>query len=156
MRTIRPRIAVAAGLIALAGTVTGTVPAAGPASARPTTPASSQVVLVDCHGHGQVKPAEYANVLGCMTSQEDIVGLKWTSWASVAFGGGIFKVNSCVPSCAAGKYIKYPILTVLWRAESWPKHSGQRYFTRMTLIFTSKRPARTLVSQTLTLPSTGR
>jgi len=156
MRLTRPRVAMAAGLMALAATVTTTVLAAGPASARPAAPHASQVVLVACTGKGQVKPAEYANVLGCMTSQEDITGLKWTSWTSVAFGNGTFKVNSCIPSCAAGKYIKYPILVVLWRAESWPKHLGQRYFSRMTWIFTAKRPARTPVSQTLTLPSTGR
>ena len=81
-------------------------------------------------------------------------GLKWTSWRSVAFGSGTLEVNNCTPTCAQGTYVSYPILTVLWRAEAWPKHSGDRYFTRLTWIFTGKRPAHARVSQTFTLPAT--
>jgi hypothetical protein len=155
MRITRPRVAVAAGLIALAGTVTGTVLAAGPASAMAATPRAHQVVVVNCAGQGRVKPTQYDNgPIACMPSSEYITGLRWTSWTTVAFGGGVFKVNSCTPSCAAGKYLSYPILTVLWRARPWPHHAGTDYFSRMTLIFTGKRPGKAPVSQTWTLPST--
>src|ERR1019366_9474108 len=63
MKPTRARVLLAAGLMALAGTATATVLAAGPASA-----ASSPVVLVSCAGHGQVRPATYD--IGCMPSQE--------------------------------------------------------------------------------------
>jgi hypothetical protein len=56
-------------------------------------------------------------------------------------------------SRAQGKYISYPILTVLWRAEPWPGHSGD-YFSRLTWIFTSTRPAHVPVNQTFKLPAT--
>jgi hypothetical protein len=114
--------------------------------------ASSQVVLVNCAGHGKVRPAVYD--IGCMPSSEYVAGLTWTTWRSVAFGSGTLKVNDCTPTCAQGKYISYPILTVLWRAKAWPKHPGSDYFTRLTWIFTGKRPAHVRVSQTFTLPAT--
>jgi len=89
-----------------------------------------------------------------MPSQQYISGLSWTSWKSVAFGSGTLKVNNCTPSCAHGKYIKYPILVVLWRAQPWPHHAGRQYFSRLTWILTGKRPpgAHT-AAQTYFLPS---
>jgi len=145
MRLNRVRVVLAAGVLALAGTTTAAVAAAGPASAS-----SRQVVVVNC-GQGQVRPATYD--IGCMASQQFLAQLRWTSWRSVAFGGGVLKVNNCTPSCANGKYIKYPVLTVLWRARLWPKHAGRQYFSRLTLIFTGKRPGHTGVTLTMTLPA---
>jgi|CZKW01.1.fsa_nt_gi hypothetical protein len=146
MKPTRARVLLAAGLMALAGTATATVLAAGPASA-----ASSPVVLVSCAGHGQVRPATYD--IGCMPSQELAAGLRWTSWRSVAFGGGELKVNDCTPTCARGNYVSFPILTVLWRAAPWPKHAGREYFSRLTWIFTGKRPGHVPAAQTFTLPA---
>jgi hypothetical protein len=146
MRLLRARVLLAAGLIAAAGTVTGVVATAGAASAT-----SSPVVLINCAGHGKVRPAVYD--IGCMPSSEYLAGLKWTSWHAVAFGSGTLKVNDCTPTCAQGKYISYPILTVLWRARPWPGHSGSDYFARLTWIFTSTRPAHARVNQTFALPS---
>ena len=148
MRLIRARVALAGGLVAVAGTVAGVVLAAGPASAG-----SSQVVLVNCSGDGQVRPAGYDPC--CMPSSELVTGLKWTSWRSVAFGSGVLKVNDCTPTCAQGKYISYPILTVLWRARPWPGHPGQEYFSRLTWIFTGNRPGHVPAAQAFTLPSSG-
>ena len=90
--------------------------------------------------------------MGCMPSGEYVGGLRWTSWRAAAFGSGDLKVNDCTPTCAQGKYISYPILTVLWRAQPWPGHAGRAYFSRLTWIFTGKRPAHVRVSQTFTLP----
>ena len=88
-----------------------------------------------------------------MPSSEFINKLGWTSWRSTAFGSGIFAVNNCIPSCASGKYIKYPILTVLWRAGQWPHHPGKRYFSRMTVIFTGSKHPHGPAAQTLVLPA---
>jgi len=146
MRLIRARMMLAGGLMAVAA-ASGVV-LAGPASAG-----SSQAVLVNCNGVGQVRPAGYD--IGCMPSNELVTGLTWTSWRSAAFGSGILKVNDCTPTCAQGTYVKYPILAVLWRAKPWPRHPGREYFSRLTWIFTTQRPAHTPAAQTFVLPSSG-
>lgn len=132
MKFTRLHVVLAAGLVAAAGTVAGTglAAAAAPATSRP-------VVLVQCTGHAQVKPSSTEQP-GCMLSSEYIPKLKWTSWTSSAFGNGTFAVNNCTPSssCPLKKYTKYPILIVLWKAASWPRHAGRDYFSRMTIIFT--------------------
>ena len=69
MRFNRARMALAGGLMAIAATAGGVV-LAGPASAG-----SSQVVLVNCGGVGQVRPAGYD--IGCMPSNELVTGLTW-------------------------------------------------------------------------------
>ena len=154
MRLTRARSYLAAGLAVAASAVTAAVLVAGPASAKPPPPTSSPpVVLVNpCSGQGQVKPSTYD--IGCMASQEFVSGLSWTSWKSTAFGSGTLKVNNCTPSCATGKYVKFPILVVLWRAQSWPHHAGRQYFSRLTWIFTGRRPSGVRLSaQTFNLPA---
>jgi hypothetical protein len=145
MKLIRARVMLAAGLIATAGALTGTLLAAAPASA-----ASPPVVVIAC-GKSMVRPAVYD--IGCMPSNEFIGGLSWASWRSVAFGSGALKVNNCTPTCAMGKFVRYPVLVVLWRAAPRPGHPGHDYFSRLTWIFTGKRPARAPVTQTFTLPA---
>jgi hypothetical protein len=161
MMLIRTRMMLAGGLMAVATAAAG-IAAAGPASAAsapasaasaPASAASRPVVLVNCAGAGQVRPAGYD--IGCMPSSELVVGLKWTSWRSAAFGSGVLKVNDCTPTCAQGTYIKYPILVVLWRARPWPRHAGREYFSRLTWIFTAQRPGHTPAAQTFTLPASG-
>lgn len=152
MRLTPARTFLAAGLAVATSVATAAVLIAVPASAKPAS--ARPVVLVNpCPpGQGQVKPSTYD--IGCMASQEFISGLSWTSWKSVAFGSGTLKVNNCNPSCAMGKYAKFPILVVLWRAKPWPNHAGRQYFSRLTWIFTGKRPSVVHVAaQTFTLPS---
>jgi hypothetical protein len=127
MRLTRVRVLLAVG-VASAAMITGTALAASAAPA-----ASHQVVLVQCNGAGQVKPRA-TDQPGCMPSNELIPKLKWASWTSSAFATGVVAVNNCTPSCAGGKFIRYPILVVLWKAAAWPKHAGRQYFTRMTII----------------------
>jgi hypothetical protein len=163
MRFTRARYAITAGVAVLAGAATAAaIVVAVPASAKPAAPAaptaptsSPSVVLVQCNGTAVVKPTSYDPPF-CMPSSQFISGLSWTSWKSNAFGAGTLKVNSCNPSCAAGKYDKFPILVVLWGAKSWPHHSGRQYFSRLTRIFTGKRPrAAKTAAQTYDLSPTG-
>jgi hypothetical protein len=142
------RVLLVAGL-ASAATITGTALAATAAPA-----ASHQVVLVNqCTGKGQVRPGPNIPLPGCMPSNELIGKARWTSWGSAAFGSGDLEVNNCTPSssCGPSKFTKYPILIVMWRARPW--QGGGRYFSRMTWIFTGKRPAHTAVTHTVTWPS---
>ncbi len=112
MGFIRVRVMLASSLLAVAAGASGVV-LSGPASAG-----TSQVVLVGCHGAGQVRPAGYD--IGCMPSQELVTGLAWTSWRSAAFGSGILKVSDCTPTCAQGRYVTYPILVVTaYDARAW-------------------------------------
>jgi len=157
MRFTLTRSAITTGVAALAGAATAAaILVAVPASAKPAAPASSaQVVLVQCNGKGAVKPATY-DAPFCNPSNQLFSGLKWTSWKSNAFGNGSLKVNNCVPNCASGKYINFPILVVLWGAKAWPHHSGREYFSEFTLIFTGKHPQGIKTdTQTFKLSATG-
>ena len=153
MRLMTVRAGIVAGLATLAGAATAIVLVAGSASAGAAAPASSRpVVLVNCNGSGLVKPATYD--VFCNPSQEVVSGLTWTSWKSTAYGSGTLKVNNCNPNCATGHFVKYPILVVLWRAAPWPHHAGGQYFSRLTWIFTAKRPPGAHeTAQTFKLPS---
>jgi hypothetical protein len=102
------------------------------ASASATTSAPKSVVLVNCGGTGQVKPREY--ILTCADAGDVLMKLHWVSWGSVAYGRGTEHIHDCYPYCAASdKYVNYPVLVVLWRAET---QSGQKYFSRLTEIRT--------------------
>src|ERR1700727_2839325 len=124
MRLTRMRITMAAGLLAVWGTVAATVVAVPRASA-----VSTAVVMVNCAGQGQVRPGGYD--IGC-TANEMLASLHWQTWRGTAYGNGVLKVDNCVPTCAQGKYIKYPVLTVLWRPTAWTGHPGRRHFSRLT------------------------
>jgi hypothetical protein len=150
MKLTRVSVALPAVLIALGGTAAGTAVAAS--SARAAAP---QYVLINyCGDHGHVRPST-EDLPGCMPSNELMTRLKWVSWRSVAYGSGDLAVNNCTPSssCGPSKFTKYPVLIVLWRAEAWPGHAGRDYFSRMTWIFTGKRPSHAPVSQTSVLPA---
>lgn len=167
MRITQIRAAVAVAALAMAGTGVAAGLAIAPASAAPASasaasahPASAsgasatKVVLVNqCTGKGQVKPNGNIPLPGCMTSSELIQHASWTSWTSVAFGKADFTVNNCTPSssCGPSKYTKYPVLMVLWKAKHWTGGTGHEdYFSRMTVIFTGKRPHRQGPTMTIT------
>ena len=151
MRFSRMKVTLAAAGLAASGVVAGMVVAAVPASAGPAAPhvsAATKVVLVNqCTGRGQIRPKSFDP--GCMPSNSFITHMSWTSWGSVAFGSATFKINNCTPNCAQGKFVSYPILTVLWRARPWPKHTGREYFTRLTVIFTGAHHPHGPAAQTL-------
>jgi hypothetical protein len=88
-------------------------------------------------------------MLACGDGSEYLSRLRWSSWnSSEATATGRFSLNLCTPNCAEGKYVTSDVLVVLWDATPVPHHAGQRAFTRMTAIYTGKRPAHT--SQTFT------
>jgi hypothetical protein len=155
MTFTRLHITLAAGLVAAAGTIGAVAMTALPASAGPAASAGAAsakavpVVLVNqCTGKGQTRPSTIW--LPDCPSGVLVGGAKWTSWGSVAFGSGRLEVDNCTPSasCGPSKYTKYPILIVLWRAERWAGKRGTDYFSRVTWIFTGKRPNHVPVSQT--------
>jgi hypothetical protein len=113
-----------------------------PATAATTTTtavaAAGLPVVVDCSMHAQTRPGRF--VLACADGGAYLAGLHWASWgSSAAFADGVSIFNDCVPTCAAGHGHSFPVLVALWGAEPRPGHTGERYFTRMTIIYTGSR-----------------
>ncbi len=123
--------------IAAIGVTVGFASTAGAASGQPhlSSSAASVPVLVNCAMHGQTRPGTY--IMACGDGNAYVSKLQWASWgSSAAFATGRYVFNTCTPSCAAGHYVSFPALVALWRAEAWSGHSGQRYFSRLTIILT--------------------
>jgi hypothetical protein len=100
--------------------------------------AEANPVVVNCGNKLQARPSSF--ILTCADANDALAGLRWVSWRSEAFGTGSETINTCTPNCAEGKFISYPALVTLWRPEPLPGHPGVRYFTRITRIYTGKRP----------------
>jgi hypothetical protein len=99
----------------------------------------AQTVAVNCQFKPQVRPS--AMILTCADANDVLTGLHWVSWGTgAAFATGIEQINDCTPYCAAGKFINYPVLVDLWRAEPLPGHPGVLYFSRVTRVYTANRP----------------
>jgi hypothetical protein len=141
---VRTAAAVLCGVAAIATSACAAPAPHANAAQRPLAAdvaATSVPVVVDCAVHGQTRPGEYH--LACAGAGAYLSGLHWASWGpSAAFADGFSTINDCVPSCMAGHGHSFPALVALWRAEPRPGHSGQRYFTRLTVIYTGSRTYR--------------
>ncbi|SRR5216683_4033259 len=105
------------------------------------TTAAGVPVVVDCAVHAQTRPGQY--ILACANGSAYLARLHWATWgSSAAFADGISTFNDCVPNCVAGHGHSFPVLVALWRAEPRPGHSGERYFTRLTIIYTGSHTYR--------------
>ena len=144
-------IALSVAAVALAGVLAGggsprisdTAPAqsrdaAWTAAAQSASPASGTTVVVNCVNKPKVRPSGF--VLTCADAGDVLTGMQWVNWASEAFAAGTEKINNCTPNCAQGTFISYPVLITLWRPEPLPNHPGMLYFSRVTRIYTGKRP----------------
>jgi hypothetical protein len=128
----------------------GPAPASVAAMRMPASDAAA--VVVDCAAHGQTRPGQYT--LTCAGTGSSLTGLHWASWGSSAsFASGTSVVNDCTPSCTGGHGHSFPALIALWRAEPRPGHPGQRYFTRLTIIYTGSH-SYTAGGQVHRLPAT--
>lgn len=103
-----------------------------------TATAGGTTVVVNCDNKLQVRPSSF--VLTCADANDALAGMHWVNWASEAFATGTEEINNCTPNCAEGTLISYPVLVALWRPESLPGHPGVQYFSRITRIYTGKRP----------------
>ena len=129
-------IAIGASAIALAASL----PATATAATRPHHGRSSwagAVVLVNCQRRGVVLPSSF--ILACADGNDFLTGMRWVSWRNVAYGSGVEMAKSCVPSCSASRFKRFPVLITLWRAKR-RGHSEQFKFTRLTVIYTGRRP----------------
>jgi len=124
---------------AIATVAAGTAAAATGHPARDHSPnAASLPVMIDCAMKQQVKPSSY--VLACADAGALIAKMQWAAWrGQAAFGSGTYNFRVCIPNCAEGKTVTFPILAALWRVKPLPGHRSVHYFTRLTLIFTGNR-----------------
>ena len=100
---------------------------------------TAKTVVVNCQFKPQTRPS--AMILTCADANDVLTSLHWVSWGTgAAFATGIEQINDCTPYCAAGKFINYPVLVDLWRAEPLPGHPGVLYFSRVTRVYTANRP----------------
>jgi hypothetical protein len=147
-----------AGIAMLATTACAAASAA--TSGRTAESAGQQAtgvpVVVNCSMKTQTRPGSFT--LACADGNAYVSGLSWSAWgSSSALASGSYAFNDCTPNCLSGHRHTLPALVVLWGAQSLPGHSGVRYFTEMTTIFTGNR-AYTAggktdhLSQTMTFP----
>jgi hypothetical protein len=146
-RPLRTRVKAAAlavcGIAAIAAAIAASVPAIAARQSEPAigAAAASVPVVIDCAGQLQVRPGQY--ILACGDGGARLIGLRWAAWgSSSAFVAGVFELNDCTPTCKTGHFLRFPMLAALWRAEPLPGHAGQRYFTRLTVIYTGNRAYR--------------
>jgi hypothetical protein len=145
-----------ASTAARSGSVAGSgtpAPVAGPTSQAATQPqpvpsssptsvtiSAAQPVVFDCLGHTQVRPGTY--VFACADYGSLLEHMSWHTWsASSATGYGVHSLNNCTPNCAEGTFINYPVFVTFWRPEPVANHPGEKYFSRITVVYTtSARP----------------
>jgi hypothetical protein len=146
LAAIIPGVAVAAaalGFVVSTATASTSHPAstghaAGASSHRAAATPAGVPEVFNCQ-RAQVKPGSLT--LACADGNNYLAHLSWSSWtSSSASGTGTQEVNDCVPYCAAGKFRGYPADVVFWRSEPVPGHPGQRYFSRVTLLYPGARP----------------
>ncbi len=124
---------------AIATVAAGTAAAAVGHPAHHQGPAASVTpVVINCAMKHQVKPSTY--ILACADAGALVSKMHWAAWGrQAAFGSGTYNFRVCVPNCAEGKTVTFPILAALWRVKPLPGHRSVPYFTRLTLIFTGNR-----------------
>lgn len=136
---IRTAVLALCAAAAIATVATGAASAATSHPARHLGPhAAALPVVINCALKHQVAPSGY--ILACADAGALIAKMRWAAWGGqTAFGSGIYDFRVCVPNCAEGKTVTFPILAALWRVKPLPGHRSVHYFTRLTLIFSGNR-----------------
>jgi hypothetical protein len=110
----------------------------------PTSQAGDQPPpsVLTCAGKTVIKPASY--VLTCADANTYFNSIHWLSWTSTsATATATFVQNDCLPTCAQGKFVKYPARLTL----SQPKS------TKLGLLFSEIHYSYTVTAST-SLPLT--
>jgi hypothetical protein len=102
--------------------------------------AATKSVAFECLTQTVVRPTSY--ILTCADAGSVLAHMSWLSWtAKQGVATGVHQLNDCTPNCAEGTFISYPAVITFWRPEPVAGHSGETYFTRVTVRYTTgKRP----------------
>ena len=123
--------------VALGSISSTSVPASYKSSTGPAVPS-----VLTCSGKTVVKPSSY--VLACADANTYFNSVHWASWGSKsATATATFVENNCAPTCADGKFLKYPAKLALSQPRS----------TKLGLLFSVVNYSYT-VSASTTLPLT--
>jgi hypothetical protein len=96
---------------------------------------SSGPFLSNCGKH-VTKPKTFT--ISCADANYMLVKLTWSSWGGkTAAGGGMARVNSCTPNCAAGKFKNYPVKVT---ASNIKACKGHKDYTKLAILYTALRP----------------
>jgi hypothetical protein len=160
MKLARRRIAITSGragatLVAFgaAAAVVAGVLAGGASATAGTARTATSRVMVTCTNQDRVRPAQF--VLSCADGNWSLSGLHWQTWGSTGYATGTTVMNDCTPNCALGKFYHFPASVVVWRPEALPHHSGVRYFSRVSWVYTGKHCMPAPKGTTTCLPVTG-
>ena len=100
----------------------------------------SCVASDSCHTAGSCDPTSGActnPAAGAGTACDDgnayLSGLRWTAWGSTAAATGTWRINDCVPNCAAGTFHSFAATVKLWQPEPLPRHAGAGYYSKITI-----------------------
>lgn len=105
MKRLRGPALVACIALGLSGAMVS-APAIGTTAAAPTP------AVLTCAGKVVVRPTSY--VLACADANTYFSDIRWTSWGpKTASGAGTFVQNNCAPTCAEGKFLRYPAVLTL-------------------------------------------
>jgi len=142
-----------AGAPAAPTAVPTTVPATVPSSAAPVADVGEVADCASTEPHTLSREPS-SIVLTCADAGLRIEGLTWADWtASATAGHGTLWENQCVPSCAEGKFAKYPVVVALSAARS---SADGPWFSRLRLAWAGERPpGQTPDTWTLVPPGSG-
>ncbi len=118
-------------------------PASPPVLPTPAAPKVRYFIPACYSGYGlpEERP-EDATILYCADGGAQLTHLTWSSWgADGAVGKGILSVRTCVPSCAEGCSIGYPVVVAAANPQVPPMDSrcipNSAVYSDMTLAFSS-------------------
>jgi hypothetical protein len=78
--------------------------------------------------------------LACADDNAVLIALRWSSFGgSSAQGKGTLETNTCTPSCAQGKFVRYPV--AVKAGDRRTCKSGLRVYNEVTLRFTGRAPS---------------
>ena len=130
------------GPVVIIAVALGAIPSTSASATYKSSTSPAIPSVLTCSGKTVVKPSSY--VLACADANTYFNSVHWTSWGSKsATATATFVENNCAPTCAGGKFLKYPAKLTL----SQPKS------TKLGLLFSVVNYSYT-VSASTTLPLT--